>query len=239
MINNSEKDPVAARMENVKNHFESEALEYDGIIRKLIPDYLQMIQALVVALPFSPAQNYEVADLGCGTGTLAHAVKNTFPNASITCVDLSGKMLEMARLKLRGAMDRFVQSDFYDLEFDRSYDAIISSLALHHLETDPDKLIVYQKIFKALKRGGVFINADVILTSNSQLQEKYLEMWWDFMRTNVPAGEVETKWKLTYKNEDRPTTMENHIDMLKQAGFGDIEIIWKRYNFAVYMGVKK
>ena len=35
------------RTEGVKRHFEEEALEYDGIIVKLIPYYSQMLEALV------------------------------------------------------------------------------------------------------------------------------------------------------------------------------------------------
>ena len=35
----------------VKEHFESEAKEFDGIILNLIPYYNQMIESLVMAIP--------------------------------------------------------------------------------------------------------------------------------------------------------------------------------------------
>ncbi len=235
---NKVNEQVEERIERIKSHFEEEALEYDGLIRKLIPNYQLMIEALITAIPFSAEQSVEVADLGCGTGTVALAVKKAYPRAVLTCVDLSGRMLDMARIKLDDPGARFVQDDFYHLHFDRTYDVIVSSLALHHLETDHDKLAFYQKIFNALNSGGIFINADVVLASDPILQEKFLEHWWSFMRNNVPAEEVENKWKLTYRNEDRPASMTRHLEMLKEVGFSETEIVWKWYNFSVYTARK-
>jgi len=40
------------RIETVKNHFEEEAEEFDKTILKLIPHYNEMIEALVMAIPF-------------------------------------------------------------------------------------------------------------------------------------------------------------------------------------------
>ena len=40
-------------MDTIREHFEQEASEFDQIIVTLIPDYLQMVDALVAALPFS------------------------------------------------------------------------------------------------------------------------------------------------------------------------------------------
>ncbi len=57
-------------MDRVKEHFESEAEQFDGIIRRLIPFYEEMVDAAVSALPFSADAPIRVLDLGCGTGTL-------------------------------------------------------------------------------------------------------------------------------------------------------------------------
>ena len=66
-------------MEKVKQHFEAEAQEFDAVIRRLIPYYEPMLEALLLALPFSPAQSLHVIDLGCGTGTVARRLKEVYP----------------------------------------------------------------------------------------------------------------------------------------------------------------
>ena len=122
-------------IERIKNHFEEEAKEFDAIIQRLIPNYNEMIAALVSVIPFSKERAFSMIDLGCGTGTVSKAVKGCFPNAEITCVDIAGSMLEIARDKLGGSVN-CIQADFNDFDFQRTFDLIVSSLALHHLETD-------------------------------------------------------------------------------------------------------
>jgi tRNA (cmo5U34)-methyltransferase len=84
----------------VKQHFEDEAQEFDRIIVALIPDYAQMVEALVAALPFNSGASIKVIDLGCGTGTLTLGILRRFPNARVTCLDLAQNMITMARTRL-------------------------------------------------------------------------------------------------------------------------------------------
>lgn len=227
------------RIEGVKRHFEEEAREYDGIIVKLIPYYPQMLEALVAALPFEHDTAIEAIDLGCGTGTVAKAVKDAYPNARLTCIDIAEKMLQMARAKLAGAPDtEYILSDFNDFEFPKEYHAVVSSLALHHLETDGDKLGFYKKIYSGLKEGGVFANADVVLGSTDALQQRYMDKWKSFMYGSVGRDEAEGKWIPKYYEEDRPVSLTAHLKMLKEAGFSATDVVWKYYNYAVYTAVK-
>jgi tRNA (cmo5U34)-methyltransferase len=227
------------KMEKVKNHFKEEAQEYDRIIKNLIPYYHQMVEAIVSTLPFEYSANIEVLDLGCGTGTVSRAVKDAFPKAYLTCLDIADNMLQMARLKLADASETiYVNSDFYHFNFNKQYDAVVSSLALHHLVTVEDKLDFYKKIYFGITTGGIFINADVVLASTDIHQQRYMEHWKSFMCRNVSREEVENKWIPKHYEEDIPASMMEHFDMLKEAGFNTVDVVWKYYNFAVYIAAK-
>lgn len=227
-------------MESIKKHFEEEAEQYDSIIKNLIPYYHQMVEAIVNTIPFELSADIEVLDLGCGTGTVSRAIKNTFPNAKLTCLDISGNMLRIAGGKLYDASEAtYINSDFYNFSFDKKYDAVVSSLALHHLVTKEDKLDFYKKIYSALNAGGILINADVVLATTDFLQECYMEQWKKFMCRNVPEYEVESKWIPKYYEEDRPISLTEHFEMLREAGFSEIDVIWKYYNYCVYTGRNK
>jgi len=128
--------------------------------------------------------------------------------------------------------------DFNELAFDKKYDVMVSSLALHHLADDEDKKMFYGKIFDALNDNGVFYNADVVLGSNDRLQELYMDKWVTFMSKTFSSDEIENKWLVNYKREDRPTYLMNHLNWLKYIGFSEIDVVWKYYNFAVYGGRK-
>ena len=225
------------RTDRVKDHFEKEAAEFDGIIRKLIPHYDRMIAALVSIIPFREDQHFGVLDLGCGTGAVSRAIVDKFPKVELTCVDLSEKMLQMAKTKL-GDQIECIQADFNAFEFPQQYDLIVSSLALHHLVTDNDKLMFYKKIYSALKPDGQFINIDVVLASSEVLQSVYMKKWKEFMAEHVTREEIEQKWLPNYAAEDHPAPMLTHLDMMKSCGFNNIDVVYKYYKFAVYTGSK-
>ncbi len=226
-------------MEKIKQHFEAEAKEFDAIIRRLIPFYEQMINALVLALPCNSSQPIRVIDLGCGTGTIARSIKDIYPAAQITCVDIAEKMLQIAQTKLgKGGDIRYQLANFEDYEFDSVYDVAVSSLALHHLVSEDDKIQFYKKIYDCLTPSGVFYNADVILASNAYLQERYMEKWQECMLLDVSQKELKQKWIPKYYDEDHPSKLMNQLDWLRNIGFSDVDVIWKYFNFAVYGGWK-
>ena len=224
-------------MDHIKKHFEGEAHEFDELIGRLSPAYDEMLDALVLALPRQRSEAFQAIDLGCGTGTVAKRLKDAYPRARMTCVDLAENMLEMARDKL-GTDVRYQLADLRSYAFDRPYDVVISSLALHHLETDEDKKQFYGKIFQSLAPGGVFYNADLILGSTDYLQKEYMKKWKSFMQRSVSTEEIKDKWIPMHYREDRPAILMAQLSWLENLGFASVDVIWKYYNFAVYGGIK-
>ncbi|MBN2625132.1 MAG: class I SAM-dependent methyltransferase [Spirochaetales bacterium] len=228
---------MSEHTDRIKSHFEEEAARYDEIIIRLIPYYDQMVEAVASSLPFERERDIHILDLGCGTGTLSAAVGNRFPRARFTLVDLSENMIGLAVKKLGGnRVDSGITGDFLRFEFPDCYDGVISSLALHHLETDRVKADFFNRIYNSLKRGGVFLNADVVLASEENLQQSYMKKWRNYMGRSVPEREIEEVWLTKYRQEDRPAPLTDQMTWLERAGFTKREIIWKYYNFAVYGG---
>ncbi len=224
------------RFEAIKEHFEREAAVFDKNFTRFAPHYREAISALVSALPFSRRDVIRVADLGCGTGNIAQAILEKFPFARLTCVDLSAKMISMSRAKLKAYKNvEFHVCDLRDFKFGR-YDAVVSSLVMHHLE-GADKGAFYRKIYDSLKKGGVFYNTDITLGSNKHLQEVFIADWVKFLRQGCSASEVRRLLK-NHTKEDRPASLMRELESLGAAGFKDIDVICKWYYFCVYGGVK-
>ena len=104
----------------------------------------------------------EVLELGCGTGTTA-LIHAPFVR-HIRAVDISGKMLEIARAKAEsGGIGNvtFEQSSIDELNAeDASYDAVMGHSILHLLE---NKEGVIDRVYRMLKPGGVFVTSTVCL----------------------------------------------------------------------------
>jgi tRNA (cmo5U34)-methyltransferase len=225
-------------MKKVKNHFDQEAEIFDGLIKTLIPHYQEMIEALSGVLPFHPIERVSVLDLGCGTGNVSLAIKNRFPQAEITCLDLAENMIQNTRYKLADYSDvTYVVGDLRDLDAVEEYDAVVSSLAIHHLSRKEQQSL-YKQIHTALKEGGVFYNADNIQSSSENLNQFYLRKWKEFMFQYHTPEEVETVWLDRHHQEDHPQPLQDHLDWLNEAGFRDWDVVWKHYYFGVYGGRK-
>ena len=225
-------------MENkVKDHFEEEAVEYDDIIIKLIPYYKEMVEAIIGTIPFDSDKEINIIDLGCGTGPISYAIRQQYPQAKFTLVDIAENMLQVAKQKL-GENNTYINADFNSFNFDKQYDVIVSSLALHHLETDAERELFYNKIYKALKEGGVFINGDVVKAQTVVLQNEFIKKWIAYMNRSMEMSEINEKWLPNYYAEDRPIPLMKHLAMLEKANFKDIDVVWKYYGYAVYTANK-
>jgi tRNA (cmo5U34)-methyltransferase len=179
-----------------------------------------------------------VLDLGCGTGTIAKKVLETFPNASLHCVDIAENMIETAKVKLSDYKNvTFQTGNFADIEIEGGFDAALSSLAVHHL-SENEKAPFYKKIYGLLKPGGCFYNADVVLAETDYLAKTDMSVWIEYMKRSVTEKEIEEKWIPAHKNEDKPSKLSLQLKQLAQAGFQNVNIIWKYYNFAVFGGEK-
>ncbi len=76
-------------------------------------------------------------------------IAEAFPKAQLTLFDLTPEMLTIARKRLKalGKHARFVTADFAAAAPSKSYDAVISALAIYHLP-DSGKRRLFADIFQ-------------------------------------------------------------------------------------------
>jgi ubiquinone/menaquinone biosynthesis C-methylase UbiE len=99
---------------------------------------------------------HRVLDVGCGTGTLAIAIKRDYPSVDVIALDPDPKALARAERKaFRARVSiRFDQGFADRLTYrDETFDRVFSSLMFHHLEHD-DKEKALSEIRRVLKPGG-------------------------------------------------------------------------------------
>ncbi|MDP2674709.1 MAG: methyltransferase domain-containing protein [Dehalococcoidia bacterium] len=111
-----------------------------------------------------------VLDVGCGTGSLAIALKaNVGESGDVRGIDASPEMIEQARRKAAGAgVDAVFEVALIEkLPFPEArFDLVVSSFMLHHLPNDV-KRNGLAEIRRVLKPGGRFLAVDFGGTSQS------------------------------------------------------------------------
>ena len=124
-----------------------------------------------------------IVDLGCGTGNTIKVLQN-FEKAY--CVDISQKMMDIAKEKLKGRKNIiFLKSDFLGFfpEFkEKQADTIISAYAIHHLIQE-EKHKLFEEIYNFLNKGGKLVFGDLMFKNKEQekeMREKYPDLAEDF-----------------------------------------------------------
>jgi ubiquinone/menaquinone biosynthesis C-methylase UbiE len=104
-----------------------------------------------------------VLEVGCGTGELLRFVAERFPAAELTGLDLDAEALGRARRKLdaAGARAELVPGRGDSLPFpDGSFDLVLSSLMLHHLDTET-KVRALKEWRRVLDKDGSLLLVDL------------------------------------------------------------------------------
>lgn len=221
----------------VEHAFGEAAAEYDAWIRQALPTYDDVFTTAVEAIPFPPDAAIEVADLGAGTGLFAKLVHDAFPNARITLTDASNEMLAIARARFAETSGTVAlrEERLEDFTGEDIYDAVVSSLAIHHLDDDA-KRALFRRIYKALKPGGVFVNVDQV-KGEGRYGPLYWETWLrQVRRSGAPEHRIEAS--IARRREfDKDATLAEQLRWLADAGF-EADILYKHYFVAVFAAVK-
>ena len=116
------------------------------------------------------APGESVLDVGCGTGSLAIALKaKVGASGEVRAIDASPEMIELARRKaVRGRVEAGFQTALMEeLPFSEArFDLVVSSFMLHHLPEDVKRKGLAE-VRRVLKPGGRFLAVDFGQTGTS------------------------------------------------------------------------
>jgi len=93
-----------------------------------------------------------ILDIGCGTGNYTKLLRERFPSAEIKAVDISDKMVDMARKKLSREKIEFIVADAEKADFEEKFDLISSNAAFQWFEDLRDAVMKYKNM---LNDGGL------------------------------------------------------------------------------------
>jgi tRNA (cmo5U34)-methyltransferase len=223
---------------SVKRHLDVDADSYDVEIRRFIPHYDDMIATGVELLAALAPADAHVLDLGGGTGALSAAVLSGLPEVTVTVLDVDPDMLGEARSRLQRFGDRvaFQQGSFHDPL--PPADAVVASLALHHVHDLQAKTELYRAIHGALPPGGVLLNLDAAMTDDARLGALGFERWAARMADHGITDAEAHGHFAAWAEEDRYFPLEAELSALREAGFAEVECFWRRESSAITCGLR-
>ncbi len=170
-------------------------------------------------------------------------------------MDGSQVMLENASEKLKGYAGRYTLSKF-DLadqswrKLQQPVQAVISMLALHHLD-GAGKQLLFQDVYAMLAIGGAFIIADMVEPDSQPGKHVAADAWDEVVRQRSLALDGTTAGLDFFRREgwntyrfldpddiDHPSPLFSQLKWLQQAGFVDIDVHFFLAGHALFSGWK-
>ncbi|MBN2128380.1 MAG: class I SAM-dependent methyltransferase [Sedimentisphaerales bacterium] len=160
MIDSSDKPEAqesGAETTGAESSFDRAAQTWDDK-----PDRVELAaavaEAMVHAVPLT--RQMQIMDFGCGSGLIARALAGRV--RSVVAADTSAEMLAVLESKAKTAGLENIQPLLLEARYESqagvSYDAIVSSMVLHHIEDIPALL---RQLAQWCRRGGWIALADL------------------------------------------------------------------------------
>ena len=183
----------------------------------------------------------ELLDIGCGAGNYTLKMLSKIPDLNCTLNDLSMPMLEKAKERVTAETTgkvTLIQLDMRALELEEErYDIILAAATLHHLRGDDEWKQLFHKLYKSLKPGGCFWISDLITHDSPHLNDLFQQQYGAYLE-GLGGPEYREKVFDYIEYEDTPRSINYQLDLLKEVGFKQVEVLHKNLCFAAFGGVK-
>jgi tRNA (cmo5U34)-methyltransferase len=244
-------------MENEKHsiHWDEETTKrYLDYGRYFVPAREQQMRIMVDLLKGLPPSSL-VLELCCGEGLLAEMLLDTLPEATYWGLDGSALMLEQTHQRLsrfggRAKLASFELADRSWRKIDLVVQAVVSSLAIHHLDGQ-GKQVLFKDLYTIIAVGGAFIIADMVEPATKEGRDIAADAWDEVVRKRSVELDSSTAGLDFFQKEgwntyryldpddiDHPSPLLDQLMWLKQAGFANIDVHFFQAGHVLFSGWK-
>ncbi len=196
-----------------------------------------------------------IIELCCGEGLLAEMLLVELSSSNYWGMDGSAMMLEKAgeRLSRFGRRVKLTNFDLADRSWRRleqPVQAVVSSLAIHHLDGE-GKQLLFQDVYSMLAKGGAFIISDIVDSAIMPGRNVAADAWDEVVRQRSLELDGTTAgldfflcegWNtfryLDPDDIDHPSQLFDQLKWLEQAGFIGIDVHFMQAGHALFSGWK-
>jgi tRNA (cmo5U34)-methyltransferase len=216
---------------------------FDDMLERSIPAYREMRRLVNEIGLRSVRRGGHVVDLGCSRGeALAPLVANFGDSVSYTAVETSAPMLEAVRDRFESEIAAGTM-DVLDLDLRSGYPDVratltLAVLTLQFVPIDHRHRIV-QDVFDHTAPGGALVLVEKLIGGTSYFNRLFADVHRDHKRASGYSDEAIDRKRLSLEGVLVPITAAWNEDILRRAGFAEVECFWRWANFAGWIAIKR
>lgn len=215
---------------------------FDDMLGRSIPQYGIMRSAVFDTAKEFIDQNSDgdIVDIGCSRGgALERFVREYGNGRRFIGLEISDPMLEAARKRFADSSYAEIRKHDLREEFpvDISADAILSVLTLQFTPIEY-RLRIIRECFDRLHPGGVFVLVEKVIGASAALDSAMVAVYYEMKRLRGYTEEQIQRKRLSLEGVLVPVTAKWNEELLRGAGFSEVDCFWRWQNFAGWVAIK-
>tara|TARA_B100000212_G_C27381163_1_gene537122 strand:- start:3478 stop:4191 length:714 start_codon:yes stop_codon:yes gene_type:complete len=214
--------------------------KFDDHVSKSVPLYKEGHQLVCALSEFFVPQNGNVLHIGSSTGVLTDKIANTLKsrNVNIKGLEIESEMIREAENRKYENEILFINDDITVYDIGKNCNNLIVSYYTIQFIHPSLRQNIIDKIYQSLMWGGAFIMFEKVRGSDARFQDIFNSFYQDYkLMKGYSSDEIIAKQR-SLKSILEPFSREGNIDMLKRAGFVDIESVMKYTCFEGFLAIK-
>lgn len=239
------KDAIYSIPQQQINDFqfdESVAEVFPDMLQRSIPGYNTIIDSIGQLAGLYAKDKSQIYDLGCSLGAVSIAIRRYLKakNCKIIAVDNSQAMIDRCKLHLQAFKSNtpveIICDDLQNIVISNA-SMVVMNFTLQFIQPE-ERLNILKKIYQGLKPGGILVLSEKLSHSTPAGNELLIDLHHEFKRRNG-YSELEISQKRTaLENVMLTDSYPTHHQRLTQAGFSDVVMWFKCFNFASLVAIK-
>jgi len=219
---------------------ESVATVFDDMISRSVPYYKNSLELSVDFILKNVKDGDKIIDLGCSTATtLLSIYQKTDLNLQLIGIDNSSFMIKQAKRKIDAfnANIEVIESDILNTNLSGS-SVVISNYTLQFIPPNQRAKLI-KKIYNSLEDNSLFIFSEKVISKDKKLNFDMVDIYYKYKKRQGYSEVEIVKKKEALENILIPLSEEENKQMLKDAGFEVIEVLFKWVNFTTFIALKR
>lgn len=217
---------------------------FEDMLKRSIPQYTVMRNTVTkIASTYLNKPRFHVCnilDIGCSRGDAINELVRTNPTNKFMGLDISEPMLKEAKNRFKYDENvTILKQDLRLLEEMplQNNGIILSILTIQFVPIEYRQKLI-QMLYNSLIPNGIFIFVEKVLGNSAELNELMIDQYLTMKSSNGYSKEEIERKRLSLEGVLVPATAKWNEDLLKQAGFKEIDCFWRWMNFAGYIAIK-
>jgi tRNA (cmo5U34)-methyltransferase len=229
------EQPIAKKFE----FDEAVASVFDDMLSRSVPFYDEVRKLIISVILVDQTEGKKVLDLGSSTAKFLLDLHNKMSvKMQLRGIDNSHAMLKRAKQKCQafGADIELLYADMLEYNY-QNEDIVVANYTLQFIRP-MQRTTLIKKIYDGMSDDALFIFSEKVVFEDKKLDKELIDIYYNYKKSQGYSEYEIAQKRESLENVLIPFTIEENIQMCRDAGFKEVNTLFQWANFVTFIAKK-